>query len=194
MGAGSNAVHTGCIAARLRRGLRRGLPGLVAVLILAGWAQEPALIFDPPPAWIAVPASSPMRVAQFTLPKAAGDAEDADLIVFYFGGAGGSVEANLERWTGQMLQPDGRRSADVATTTTFTAGDLAVTLLDVPGIYAAEVRPGSGMRYHKPDFRLQAAVVETPAGPYFFRLTGPAGTVDAWDESFVALLEALRFE
>ena len=89
---------------------------LAVLLIATGKAQEPALTFDPPAAWIAVPASSPMRVAQFVLPKAAGDAEDAELAVFYFGGAGGTVEANLERWTGQMLQPDGRRSADVATT------------------------------------------------------------------------------
>ena len=167
---------------------------LALLLILTGRAQEPGLAFDPPPEWIAVPVSSPMRVARFTLPKTAGDAEDADLTVFYFGGSGGTVEANLERWTGQMLQPDGRRSADVATTTTFMAGDLAVTTLDVPGIYAAEVRPGSGMRYHKPEFHLKAAVVETPAGPYFFRLTGPAGTVETWDEHVVALLESVRFE
>ena len=167
---------------------------LAVLLIATGKAQEPALTFDPPADWIAVPASSPMRVAQFVLPKAAGDAEDAELAVFYFGGAGGTVEANLERWTGQMLQPDGRRSADVATTTTFMTGDLAVTTLDVPGIYAAEVRPGSGMRFHKPEFRLRAAVVETPAGPYFFRLTGPAGTVEAWEEGFVSLLESVRFE
>lgn len=167
---------------------------LAALLPLTAGAQEPGLVLDPPAEWIAEPVSSPMRVAQFILPKAAGDAEDADLTIFYFGGAGGTVEANLERWTGQMLQPDGRRSADVATTSEFTAGDLAVTLLDVPGIYAAEVRPGSGMRYHKPDFRLKAAVVETPAGPYFFKLTGPEQTVETWDEPFVALLESVRFE
>ena len=179
---------------------RRGAGSIVQVICLAvllsstGHSQEPELTFDPPSEWIPLSVASPMRVAQFTLPKAAGDAEDADLTVFYFGGAGGSVEANLERWTGQMLQPDGRRSADVATTTAFLVGELAVTQLDVPGIYAAEVRPGSGMRYHKPDFRLKAAVVETPAGPYFFKLTGPARTVEAWDEPFVALLESLRFE
>ena len=164
------------------------------LLTLTGHAQEPALRFDPPPEWIRVQPSSPMRLAQFTLPKTGVDPEDADLVIFYFGGGGGTVEANLERWTNQMLQPDGRPSADIATTTAFTVGDLAVTLLDVPGTYAAEVRPGSGMRYHKPDFRLQAAVVETPAGPFFFRLTGPAPTVAAWGEQFTALLESLRFE
>lgn len=175
---------------------RLGTPAfcLAVILTLTGWAQEPTLTVDPPREWIAVPVSSPMRLAQFTLPKTAGDAEDADLTIFYFGGGGGTVEANLERWTNQMLQPDGRRSAEVATTTAFMAGELLVTLLDLPGIYAAEVRPGSGVRYHKPDFRLKAAVLETPAGPVFFKLTGPARTVETWDEAFVALLQSARFE
>lgn len=177
-------------------------PAVVAVLALAAGAslgreaaaQQGELVFDRPDDWISQPVSSPMRVAQFTLPKAEADIEDAELTIFYFGGGGGSVEANLERWTSQMLQPDGSSSAEVATTTSFMVGDLAVTVLDVPGIYAAEVRPGSGMRFHKPGFRLKAAVVETPAGPYFFRLTGPEQTVRTWDDGFTALLESVRLE
>ena len=35
-----------------------------------------------------------MRVAQFALPRAASDAADAELVVYYFGGSGGSVNAN----------------------------------------------------------------------------------------------------
>ena len=167
---------------------------LAVLLIATGKAQEPALTFDPPADWIAVPASSPMRVAQFVLPKAAGDAEDAELAVFYFGGAGGTVEANLERWTGQMLQPDGRRSADVATTTTFMTGDLAVTTLDVPGIYGGRGTPRLGDALPQAGVPAPGGGVETPAGPYFFRLTGPAGTVEAWDDGFVSLLESVRFE
>ncbi|MXY25095.1 MAG: hypothetical protein F4Y45_11305 [Acidobacteria bacterium] len=157
-------------------------------------AQEGSLAFDPPDEWIVEPVSSPMRLAQFTLPRAEGDFEDAELTVFYFGGGGGTVEANLERWTNQMLQPDDSPSADVATTTSFMVGEIAVTLLDVPGIYAAEVIPGSGMRYFKRGYRLKASVVETPAGPYFFRLTGPEQTVRTWEDRFIALLESLRLE
>ena len=157
-------------------------------------AQEGSLAFDPPNEWIVEPVSSPMRLAQFTLPRAEGDSEDAELTVFYFGGGGGTVEANLERWTNQMLQPDDSPSADVATTTSFMVGEIAVTLLDVPGIYAAEVTPGSRMRYYKRGYRLKASVVETPAGPYFFRLTGPEQTVRTWDDRFIALLESLRIE
>jgi hypothetical protein len=97
-----------------------------------------------------------------------------------------------------MVQPDGSQSTDVATTTSFTVNEEAegfpVTLLDIPGTYAAAVRPGSGMRYNKPNFRLRAAVIETPQGPYFFKLTGPNRTVLAWNEQFSEFLASVRFQ
>ena len=165
-------------------------------LVVGGTAlgAQGTLRFDPPAEWIVVETASPMRLAQFTLPKVEGDAEDAELVVYYLGSEGGAVQANLERWTNQMLQPDGRPSADVATTTSFEIAHMPVTVLDVPGIFSAEVRPGSSMRYHKPGFRLRAAVIEPPAGPHFFELTGPDQTVLHWEDSFTAFLESARFE
>ena len=80
-----------------------------AALAAAGLAQG-SLQFEPPEGWIEEAAAAPMRVAQFTLPKAERDAEDAVLVVFYFGGEGGDLEANLERWVSHMEQPDGRPS------------------------------------------------------------------------------------
>ena len=138
---------------------------------------QPALRYDAPDDWIEQPSASPMRVTEFRLPRVPGDPEDAELVVFYFGGSGGSVEANLQRWIGQMEQPDGRSSFEVASTTAFEANGLAVTVLDVPGIYVAAVSPESATRLSRPNFRLLAAVVETPVGPYFFKLTGPDRTV-----------------
>ncbi len=175
---------------------------LVAVIFIAavsvGNTQERVFTFDPPAEWLQENVSSPMRLAQFTLPRAEGDTEDAELVVFYFGGSGGAVEANLQRWTNQMVQPDGSQSTDVATTTSFTVNEEAegfpVTLLDIPGTYAAAVRSGSGMRYNKPNFRLRAAVIETPQGPYFFKLTGPNRTVLAWNEQFSEFLASVRFQ
>jgi hypothetical protein len=168
------------------------------VTVSIGNTQEQVFTFDPPAEWLQENVSSPMRLAQFTLPRAQGDTEDAELVVFYFGGSGGTVEANLQRWTNQMVQPDGSQSTDVATTTSFTVNEDAegfpVTLLDIPGTYAAAVRPGSGMRYNKPNFRLRAAVIETPQGPYFFKLTGPDRTVLAWNEQFSEFLASARFQ
>ena len=176
----------------MTRCVRLGL--VVGCLGGAGMAAaQPTLRFEPPDDWIRIESRSPMRVAEFILPKIEGDAEDAELVLYFFGGAGGTVQANLERWTNQMRQPDGRPSADVATTTSFEIGDLPVTVLDVPGIFSAAVRPGSSMRHHKPNFRLKAAVVETPDGPYFFKLTGPDQTVIHWDDRFTTLLESVSF-
>ena len=155
---------------------------------------QPALRYDAPDDWVEGASESPMRVTEFLLPRVPGDAEDAELVVFYFGGGGGSVEANLERWLGQMEQPDGRSSFEVASTTGFDANGLAVTVLDVPGTYVAAVSPGATTRRDRPNFRLMAAVVETPVGPYFFKLTGPVRTVARWDNQFGAFLRSVRVE
>lgn len=167
---------------------------LAILLAGAGAGAQVALRYDAPAEWIAVEPSSAMRVAQFQLPRVAEDNEDAECTVFYFGGEGGTVEANLDRWTNQMLQPDESPSADVATTTSFEVAGMPVTVLDVPGIYAAAVLPGSKMRYYKREFRLKAAVVESPDGPYFFKLTGPSRTVTRWESDFNALINSVRFE
>ena len=124
-----------------------------------------------------------------------GDADDAELIVYFFGqGQGGSVDANLERWLGQVQQPDGRPSKAVARTERLTVNGLKVTLLDVSGRYVAETAPGSGARVDRPNYRMQAAVIETPGGPYFAKLTGPAKTVARWDVEFRKWLAGMRYQ
>jgi len=167
---------------------------LASTALLLFQASSPALKFDAPKGWVSKPPASRMRLAEFALPKADGDAEDASLGIFYFSGQGGSVQANLDRWTSQMSQPDGRASKDVAKTSRLDSGGLAITIVDVPGTYVAETSPGSAERFNKPGFRLRAAVVEGKGGPYFVKLTGLAKTVARWDESFLAFLKSLRVE
>ena len=168
---------------------------LVLVACSAAALSAAALKFDVPKGWVSKTPASSMRVAEFTLAKAPGDAEDATVIVYFFGGQGGSVQANMDRWIGQMAQPGGKPSKDVANTSTMqTATGLKVSLVDVSGTYVAEVTPGSTERLNKPGFRQIAAVVETPEGPYFVKLTGPAGTVAKWKETLDAFLRSLRAE
>ena len=154
-----------------------------------------ALKFDVPSGWVSKTPSSSMRLADFTLPKVASDPEDGTVTVYYFGTGGGSVQANIDRWIGQLAQPDGRASKDVAKTTTLDAkGGLKVTLLDVSGTYVAEVTPGSTERFNKPGFRQLAAVIETPNGPHFVKVVGPAATVAKWEASVMSFLKSLRWE
>jgi len=70
--------------------------------------------------------------------------------------------------------------------------DLA-SWVDLAGTYVAEVRPGATERYNKPNFRLRAAVVETPRGAYYIKMTGPAKTMAAADADFRKFLATLKY-
>jgi hypothetical protein len=166
----------------------------VACIIFPAGIQTPAasgsLTFIAPQGWQTRAASSSMRVAEYVLPGSAGS-PDGELVVYYFGGGGGSVDANIQRWLGQMQQPDGKSSADVAVRATRTVKGLKVSTLDVSGTYVAEVRPGATERHNSPNFRMRTAVVETPKGPYYIKLVGPAKTIAAWEKSFDEFLGSL---
>jgi hypothetical protein len=164
------------------------------ILLLAGSVAAAALKFTTPSGWTTLKPSSSMRVAEFALPKVAGDAEDASLVLYFFGGQGGTAQANIDRWISQMQQPGGKSSEALARRQTMNVGGLAISLVDVSGTYTAEMSPGSSDHFNKPNFRLKAAVIETPGGPYFVKLTGPARTIAKWDESFTTFLKSLRWE
>jgi hypothetical protein len=167
--------------------------GMVTVLSAVSLLMAATLAYVTPSGWQKQPAASGMRVAEFALPRADGDAEDAQLVVYYFGGSGGSIDANLQRWLGQVQQSDGKASSAVAKRETRSINGMTVTLLDVSGTYVAEMSPGAAARHNKPDFRLRAGVVETPGGPYFLKLTGPAKTVAKWDRAFEEFVRSLKF-
>lgn len=171
---------------------------IAALALAAGLQAAPAggLGFTAPPAWKARPAASSMRVAEFVVPRVAGDGEDGELIVYFFGSffgrLAGGVDANIDRWIGQMQQPDGSRSKDKARREEQTINGLKVTTIDLSGTYVAEVRPGAAERYNKPNFRLRAAVAETKSGPYYLKMTGPAKTMAAADADFKKFVATLR--
>jgi len=167
----------------------------ILALSMTAVAFAPSLKFDVPAGWVSKTPSSSMRLAEFVLAKTGADSEDATVTVYYFGGQGGTVQANLDRWMGQLAQPDGRASKDIARTTTLQSSTgLKVTLVDVSGTYVAEVTPGSAERFNKPGFRQIAAVVETPSGPHFVKVIGPAATVAKWESSAMAFLRSLRWQ
>lgn len=168
--------------------------------ISGGGSANPAapsptdLKYESPADWKPQPPASSMRKAQFILPRADGDAEDAELIVFYFGkGEGGSVAENLARWRGMLTKPDGSPIADSdAGHETFEANGMKVTLLDVRGRYAPSAMPGMAKVAPREDYRMLAAVVETPNGPWFFKAVGPAGTIVKHREAMITMLKSAR--
>ena len=153
--------------------------------------QKSSLKFTVPAGWIEEERTSSMRVAQYRLPKAATDTEDASLVLYYFGqGQGGSATANIERWISQMKQAEGSSPKQES----LEVNGLKVTTVDVTGTYVAETAPGSGTFNNKPSYRLRAAVVETPNGNYYVKLVGPEKTVTQWNDSFLSYIKSFEFK
>ncbi len=151
------------------------------------------LKYTAPPDWVSEKPSSSMRRAQFRLPKAEGDPEDGELVVFYFQGGGGAVQANIDRWIGQFTKSDGGSASDVAKTTHKVSHGIPITLVDVSGTYMAGSAMGMGGESKpKPNFRMLAAVAEASNGPWFFKLTGPVKTIGKWESSFQSFLETIQ--
>ena len=152
------------------------------------------LKYKVPDGWVVEHPTSSMRAAQYRLPKAEGDTEDAILVLYYFGqGQGGSAAANIDRWINQMQQADGHPPKETAKTEALTVNGLKVTIVDVAGIYTAEMSPGSGTFNNKAGYRLRAAVVETPKGSYYVKLIGPEKTVGKWDEAYSKYVKSFEF-
>ena len=186
--------------------------GIVLALSITSWACSRAttvtsapnspgpqtsgdLHYKAPADWVTAPPTSKMRVAQFKLPKADGDSEDGELVLYYFGAnQGGSPQANIDRWISQMQQADGVSSKDKAKTENLTVNGLKVSAVDVSGRYTAEMAPGSGTFYDNANYRLRAAVIETPKGNYYVKLVGPAKTIGRWEQSFTDYLKSLEFK
>ena len=178
--------------------MRRILTGLLLLLtatVAAAQAQRTeaaGLRFSVPKEWTRVPAPSDMRAAQYQLPRAAGDAADGELVLFFFGkGKGGGTQENLERWYGQLTQPDGKATRDVAVVTIRTINGLKVTAVDVAGTYVGMAGMG-GESATKPGSRMLAAVVEGDAGPWFFKAVGPDKTMTQAKPGFDALIASLE--
>jgi len=150
------------------------------------------LTFTTPDGWKQAPSGSSMRVAEFTLPRAAGDPDDAQLVVYYFGGSGGSVDANMQRWIGQMAQPDGKPSSAVAKKESRKVNGLTVSLVDVSGTYTADMSPGASTHHDNAHYRMRAGVVETGKGPYFIKLVGPEKTIAKWERAFDQFVGSLK--
>lgn len=109
-------------------------------------------------------------------------------------GAGGTVQANIDRWYGQFVQPDGSETKTKSTTKKLDLAGCTVTLVDIPGTYKDS--PGGpfagGRAVERPDYRMLAAIVETPdRGNHFLKFYGPAKTVAAHADGFRTMVEGM---
>lgn len=149
---------------------------------------ELKIAWDAPRPWVAQTLQArDVRRAAYTYPKQAGDSEDAELGVYYFGpSVGGDVDPNLKRWAGQF----GKAVSD-GQVTKKSVGAVELTLFEIEGTY----QPGRPMapKPPKPGFAMLAAIAQLKSsGNYFFKLTGPKASVEAARVDFMKLLDSLK--
>ncbi len=138
--------------------------------------------YDAPANWQKAENPSPMRKATYKIPRAKGDAEDAELSVSQ---AGGSVDMNLQRWAGQFSP-----KAEVKRTEK-KVGDLKVTIAELHGTFSGSGMPGAAAASPKDKWAMLAAIVETTP-PTFFKMTGPENTVNGAKAEFEKLIDGMR--
>jgi hypothetical protein len=131
-----------------------------------------------------------MRAAQYGVE---GD-DKAELSVFYFGAdQGGSVDANITRWLGQLTQPDGSDTMKKAKRGERKVGSLTVSLVEAQGGFAGGMTmPGAPPPTPISDALLLGAIAEGPQGSVFFKLVGPRETVERARTAFDAMIGSLH--
>lgn len=142
-----------------------------------------------PPEWKRSPRPNPMRKATYVVPRVAGDAEDGEVAVFYFGpGQGGGIEANVDRWVKQFkdVPPDKVKRED------RKSNGLLTHVIEIESGTLNANMMGHGAEKLKKDYGLLVAIVEAPSGAYFFKMTGPKKTVAGSKKAFNALLESVK--
>jgi hypothetical protein len=144
-----------------------------------------------PEGWQRVQPKSNMVETEFAIAATAEDQPAGRMTVM---GAGGTVEANIDRWCGQFSQPDGSDTKDKTSTKTLKVAGCTVTLVDIPGTYLDQ--PGGpfagGPTVKRPGYRMLAAIVETPEqGNSFLKFYGPAATVERHTDGFQKMIEGM---
>lgn len=151
--------------------------------------------FEAPENWESEKPKSAMRAAQYRLPRAEGDPEDGQMIVYYFGpNQGGGVDDNLNRWIDFFSNEDGSpvRDAD-AKIERIESNGLSITTLDVAGRYTDMMSRANQPGPTPVDFRMLSAIAVTPDGRrVFFKAVGPKPTMTAHKDAFDKLVKSLK--
>lgn len=177
---------------RFMRKLAIGSACLVAACI--SHAAEPGsftagdFTFAVPSVWRSVTPASPMRKAELSVPgpEGTGKAGEALVTVFHFGpGQGGTVQQNVDRWFGQF---DGDNQSKAAATARETIGTVPVTFVRARGTFQSGM-PGQPTTPLE-NQALLGAILESPNGDVYLKMTGPQPTVEKAEPAFIEMIRA----
>lgn len=111
--------------------------------------------------------------------------------------AGGSVDANIQRWYGQFSQPDGKSTKDVAKTEKFEVDGTTVHWVDITGTFAESMGGGPfapGKVVKREGYRMIGviAIPKESRAQYFIKMTGDAEVVGKLADDFKKSLKEMK--
>lgn len=110
--------------------------------------------------------------------------------------AGGSIDANIERWYAQFAQSDGKSTKEVSEVEKTEVDGATIHRVVIPGDHTMRIGGGPfapGKEVKIEDARMLAAIIELEGGmQYFIKMTGPEALVEEETESFDVMLKELK--
>ena len=141
------------------------------------------LVFSVPEGWQRKQASSTFVLAEFTLPKADGGDADGRLTVST---AGGSVEANVDRWRSQFGgKPDSAKEESKE------INGLSVTVVDFGGEFSGQGGPFAPAS-KQAGYRMLGAIIPVDGELHFIKATGPQATIAAHADRFQQFVGSVK--
>lgn len=142
--------------------------------------QKPQIQWPMPASWSSRGGNA-TRLATYHVPAAAGAADETEVSITR---AGGTTDANIERWVWQFDE-----SGKVERNEKTVAG-FKVTTVEVGGTYLANAM-GPAEADPKKQWAMLGAIVETPGPDYFLKLVGPKATVEVERANFLGMVDGI---
>ncbi|MFM7844409.1 MAG: hypothetical protein ACKOBW_10100 [Planctomycetota bacterium] len=147
------------------------------------------LVVTAPGSWVRKQPKSRIIEHEFAIPPAEGDKQEGRFTVM---GAGGGVEANIERWVGQFTQPDGGATKDKTKIQKLKVGGVDVHYVDISGTYKDQPGPVAPAVMRE-NYRMLAAIIVTEKqGMHFLKFYGPKATVAGQEKAFQEMVNSLK--
>jgi hypothetical protein len=142
-----------------------------------------------PDTWTRKQPKSRIVEQEFAIAASEGDKADGRLTVMR---AGGTIQANIDRWIGQFTQPDGKNTKDLAKTRQIKVAGQEVHMVDLSGTYKDQAGPFAPA-VERPKYRMLGAIISVKdQGNYFIKFYGPQRTIADNERKFVTMIEGLE--
>ena len=143
------------------------------------------LIAKLPDNWSVVKPSSSMRLMEFQIGK-----NNADASMAVFKNIGGTIDNNLERWSGQF----GYQLLDEnVRLTNETINGIDFHIISILGTYTNTMAFSPNASKPKNNYRLLGAIASTSDGLYYFKMTGPNDIINKEIEEFSYFIQSLTY-